>query len=270
MSQTAFAATPIRCAVIGQPIAHSKSPPIHLAFAGQFALPLQFDRIEADSANFANTVRAFFAAGGRGLSVTLPHKTAALALADYASDRARLAGAANTLGIDADGRLWADNTDGAGLVRDLRRLDLPVTGQRVLLLGAGGAAAGLIGALLAERPNLLALANRTPARAEELAARHPTGAVRLASATDAPYQLVISSVSEGAAALLQGLPVQAGAVGYDLNYGERAVATVQAMRDRGLSPVYDGRGMLIEQAAEAFARWHGQQPDTTALHRDGF
>ncbi|HEX4911622.1 MAG TPA: shikimate dehydrogenase [Permianibacter sp.] len=260
----------IRCAVIGQPIQHSKSPPIHLAFASQFGLLLQYDRIDASPAAFADTVRAFFAGGGLGLSVTLPHKTAALALADDIGERARRAGAANTLGRDASGRIWADNTDGIGLVNDLQRLALPIHGRRVLLLGAGGAAAGVIPALLDAKPALLALRNRTPVNAVALLDRHADPRLRLARDDDAPYELVISTVSEGAAALLTDMPLAASASGYDLNYGERAAATLCAMREHGLNPVHDGRGMLIEQAAAAFARWHNCQPDTAPLHRNGF
>ncbi len=259
-----------RCAVIGQPIGHSKSPPIHLAFAAQFGLPLQYDRIEAAPADFARTVQQFFAGGGRGLSVTLPHKQAALALASRVSSRAELAGAANTLGVDADGTLWADNTDGIGLVRDLNRLGLTVSGQRVLLLGAGGAAAGVVPPLLAEQPAVLAIANRTVANAQAIAARHSAGAVQIASHADAPYDLVISTVSDGVAELLAPLPLREGGSGYDLNYGERATAGRAAMRERGLSQCHEGRGMLIEQAAAAFALWHGLNPDTAPLHRDGF
>lgn len=263
-------AVPIRCAVIGQPIAHSKSPAIHQAFAGQFGLALVFDRIDCAPAELPATVQAFFAAGGRGLSVTLPHKPAALLLVAEISERARQAGAANTLGIAASGQLWADNTDGIGLLRDLQRLAIAVRGQRVLVLGAGGAAAGVVPALLAEQPAVLALANRTAARAQELAARYPAGAVTAASVGDEPYDLVISTVSSGAAELLASLPVRRGGSGYDLNYGDRAEPGLHAMRERGLSNCHDGRGMLIEQAAVAFARWHGRSPDTSALHRDGF
>ena len=269
-SSASAKASTIRCAVIGQPIAHSKSPPIHLAFASQRGLLLQYDRIDASPAAFADTVRAFFANGGRGLNVTLPHKTAALALADVVTDRARRAGATNTLGCDDQGRIWADNTDGVGLVNDLQRLAMPIRGKRLLLLGAGGAAAGVIPALLDEQPAVLALANRTPANAEALRVRHAGHNLQLASIADAPYELVISTVSDGAASLLASQPLAARASGYDLNYGPRAEPTLAAMRERGLNPVHDGRGMLIEQAAAAFARWHNWQPDTAPLHRSGF
>lgn len=258
----------IRCAVIGQPIAHSKSPAIHQAFARQFGLPLEYQKIECAPEQFAATVKQFFADGGRGLSVTLPHKAAALALADSASERAQFAGAANTLGIDSNGAIWADNTDGIGLVRDLARLGIAVRGQRLLVLGAGGAAAGILPALQAEMPAQLALCNRTPANAQALLERF--SGVQLAAATDAPYTLVISTVSTGAAALLATLPLQSGGSGYDLNYGERAEPALTAMRALGLSGCHDGRGMLIEQAAAAFARWHGLTPDTAPLHAGEF
>lgn len=257
----------VRCAVIGQPIAHSKSPGIHQQFAAQFGLALNYERIEAGPDAFAETVRAFFAAGGRGLNVTLPHKAAALALADTASERASRAGAANTLGYAADGQIWADNTDGIGLVRDLARLGLSVRQRRVLVLGAGGAAAGILPPLLAEQPAVLAIGNRSPERALALLARYPAGTLQLASEHDAAYDLVISSVSAGAADLLARLPLRAGGSGYDLNYGERAEPTLAAMRERGLSTVHSGRGMLIEQAAESFRLWHGLNADTGPLHQ---
>lgn len=270
MTVVSSTAAPVRCAVIGHPISHSKSPLIHQHFAHQFGLSLQYDRIDVEPEPFAATVQAFFADGGRGLNVTLPHKSAALALATRRQPRAVAAGAANTLGCDADGGIWADNTDGVGLIRDLSRLGLVVTGRRILLLGAGGAAAGVLPALLAERPAMVALSNRSQARAEALLAQQAAGPVRLAAPNDSPYDLIISSVSEGAAALLAPLPVTSAASGYDLNYGERAADTLAAMRERGLSTVHDGRGMLIEQAAESFALWHGLRPDTGPLHRDGF
>lgn len=260
--------TLIRCAVIGQPIAHSKSPPIHQAFARQFGLQHDYQKIDCAPEQFVATVQQFFADGGRGLSVTLPHKPAALALASQASDRAQLAGAANTLGVDSNGAIWADNTDGIGLVLDLARLGIGVKGQRVLVLGAGGAAAGILPALQAEQPVALALFNRTPANAVPLLKRF--AGVQLATAADAPYSLVISTVSSGAAAMLATLPLQAGGSGYDLNYGERAEPALTAMRALGLSGCHDGRGMLIEQAAVAFARWHGLTPDTASLHAGGF
>lgn len=266
-SAKASATAPVRCAVIGQPIAHSKSPGIHQQFAAQVGLALVYERIEAGPDAFAETVRAFFAAGGRGLNVTLPHKAAALALADTASERASRAGAANTLGCTAEGRIWADNTDGVGLVRDLARLGLPVRQRRVLVLGAGGAAAGILPALLAEAPAALAIGNRSPDRALALIARYPAGAIQLASEHDTAYDLVISSVSDGAADLLARLPLQAGGSGYDLNYGDRAEPTLTAMRERGLSMVHGGRGMLIEQAAESFRRWHGLAVATGPLHQ---
>jgi len=296
---------PIRCAVIGQPISHSQSPAIHLAFARQMGLALDYQRIECAPTEFAITVRAFFAAGGRGLNVTLPHKAAALALAHRASTRAQQAGAANTLGVDADGSIWADNTDGIGLLRDLERLGVAVAGQRVLLLGAGGAAAGIVPALLAAQLAALGLANRTPERAINLLRRlaeirdtvgwvmthqlaaAPLAAGRnqsflteprrgahsahqdapyLASAADQPYSLVINTTSDGAAELLAGLPLVRDGCGYDLNYGPRAALTLAAMRALGLSTCHDGRGMLIEQAAQSFQLWHGLRPETGALH----
>ncbi len=266
--QTAAA---VRCAVVGQPIAHSLSPRLHAAFARQFGLALDYQRIEAAPADFTETVQRFFAAGGRGLNVTLPHKAAAYALATRHQPRARLAGAANTLWM-ADGELVADNTDGTGLVRDLQRLGVTLAGARVLVLGAGGATAGILLPLLEAGVRGIDLVNRSPARAAALVAAAADARVAVyAPASPADHQLLISAVADGAPELLDAaLAGAAGlapdAVAYDLNYGPRAAAFLDACAARGLSRRHDGFGMLIEQAAESFRLWHGLTPDTAPVH----
>lgn len=264
-------AAPVRCAVIGQPIAHSLSPRLHAAFARQFALALDYGRIDAAPDAFADRVRAFFAAGGRGLNVTLPHKAAAYALADRHQPRARLAGAANTLWMEG-GKLVADNTDGTGLVRDLQRLGVALAGARVLVLGAGGATAGILLPLLEAGVAGIDLLNRTPARAAELVAAVADPRVAVyAPAALADHRLLISAVADGAPALLD-MAFAGGAgpgpetVAYDLNYGARAAAFLDACAARGLRRRHDGFGMLIEQAAESFRLWHGLSPDTAPVH----
>ncbi|QGX40001.1 shikimate dehydrogenase [Permianibacter aggregans] len=256
-----------RCAVIGQPIAHSKSPSLHKAFAAQFDLPLDYQKQALSADEFALWLRSFFAQGGTGVNVTLPYKAAALQFADNASERAKLAGAANTLGRDENGRIWADNTDGIGLVRDLQRLGVSLQQRPVLLLGAGGAARGVIPALLTARVASVQLLNRTRERALEIVEALADTRVQLASETWPGNVLLLSSVADGVADLLTAVPTDTVQIAYDLNYGARAESFVQAMRQRGVEQVFTGRGMLIEQAAESFRLWHGLMPDTAPLHQ---
>ena len=253
--------------VIGHPVAHSLSPALHALFAAEAHRALLYRQHDAPPERFAHAVRAFAARGGRGLNVTLPHKRAALELADAASPREQQAGAANWLRFGDDGIL-ADNTDGAGLVRDLREaLHVELAGARILLLGAGGAAAGVLGALLECRPARLCIANRTPARAEALARRFAPAEPGGLDAFDAEtFDLIVSATSAGVsqeeAALPAGLRT-GGAVCYDLMYG-RPTPFLRWARAQGSARLHDGLGMLIEQAAESFALWHGARPDTAA------
>lgn len=268
-----------RYAVIGQPVSHSRSPQIHSHFAALTGQPMEYGRIEASAAEFADRVREFFGSGGCGLNVTLPHKEAAARLADSLSERAQVAGAVNVLCKQVDGSLLGDNTDGAGLLADLGRLGVPITRRRVLVLGAGGATRGIIGPLLALQPSLLTIGNRTVLRAQqlvtELQALLPesstgilevgqTGAVALQ-----PFDLLINATSSGHT---QQAPLIAeGAIGtqsfaYDLSYGPAAQPFLALTRSRGAGGGADGLGMLIEQAAESFWVWRGLRPDTRALH----
>ncbi len=267
-----------RFAVIGQPIAHSRSPRIHAAFAAQTGIRLQYLRQEAPLDGFAATVKALGAQGFSGLNVTLPFKPEALALADVASERARLAGAANTLGWTADGRLWADNTDGLGLVGDLERnAGWPLAGRRLLLLGAGGASAGCLGPLIEARPAQLRLWNRSADRARQLLDRHAPLAARcgvqlaLAEQLDGEHDAVLN----GTSAALGGAPLQLpagllapGGLALDMVYGPAAAPFLDWAAAQGAGLLRDGLGMLVEQAAEAFQRWHGIRPQTAALLQD--
>lgn len=266
---------PDRYAVLGNPVAHSQSPFIHAEFARQTGEHIAYERVLVPLDGFAAGVRAFAAAGGRGCNVTVPFKFEALALADRASARARQAGAANVLRLDGDG-WWADNSDGVGLVRDIEQgAGLRLAGKRVLLVGAGGAGAGVLGPLLQARPAALWLVNRSPERALALAARHEDLAlqegVRLqAGGLDAaPHGLdlvVNASASSLAAAAIPVADacVGAGSLAVDLMYGPAAQPFLDWAADRGAS-VRDGLGMLVEQAAESFLAWRGLRPDTAPV-----
>ena len=278
-----MSAPPDRYAVIGHPIAHSRSPRIHAAFAAATGQRLAYDRIDAAPTDFVRVVRDFFDSGGCGLNVTLPHKESAARLADRLTGRARLAGAVNTLARQPDGTLLGDNTDGAGLMADLARLGIAVQGARVLVLGAGGATRGILGPLLEARPATLVVANRTAVRAQALAADFGAtapavggivqgcGYDTLASLVVAgPFDLVIHATSLGLQGEVPPLPqgvIGPASVAYDLGYGAGDTPFVRWARARGVTRAEQGLGMLIEQAAESFFLWRGVRPDTAALHR---
>ncbi|MGL1832359.1 shikimate dehydrogenase [Rhodocyclaceae bacterium SMB388] len=267
-----------RYAVVGNPVAHSKSPQIHRAFAQQTGQILSYEALLAPLDGFTDTVRTFRSAGGRGLNVTVPFKLDAHALADTLSKRAEAAGAVNTLAFSKSG-LFGDNTDGAGLVRDLiHNLGCPLAGRRILLLGAGGAARGAVLPLLAEAPSQLVIANRTLSRAEELVLRftpHAVGVTLRASAFGALGGLSFDIVINATAASLadQRPPLPAGVYGpdalaYDMMYGRGDTPFLAAARADGAARVADGLGMLIEQAAESFFLWRGVRPDTAPVLSD--
>jgi shikimate dehydrogenase len=269
-----------RYAVIGEHIGHSRSPLIHTLFAKATQQVMQYGLIDVGVAGFAIAVREFMRGGGRGLNVTVPHKQMALQLADTLTPRARRAGAVNTLARGlaggADTAVLGDNTDGAGLVRDLTvNLGCTLRGARVLLLGAGGAARGVIAPLLESGIATLVIQNRHSARAQELAQEFADlGPVRAAPATPVgsagfpPYDLIVNATS---ASLRGELPsIAAGALGtqtlcYDCAYGERDTVFVSWARDAGAARATMGLGMLVEQAAESFALWRGLRPDTVPV-----
>jgi shikimate dehydrogenase len=261
-----------RYAVIGNPIAHSKSPAIHAAFARQTGQDMSYEAILAPQDGFAAAVAAFRAAGGRGMNVTVPFKLEALALADMPTERARLAGAANTLRFDADG-VFADNTDGVGLARDLTgRLGLRLAGRRILILGAGGAARGVILPLLEERPALLAVANRSVDKAEALKAQFAPFGELAAGGFDAfaggAFDVVINATSASLAGAHLALPAglfAPGALAYDMVYGKGETPFLAQARRLGATLVSDGLGMLVEQAAESFFLWRGVRPATAPV-----
>jgi shikimate dehydrogenase len=256
-----------RYVVIGNPIAHSKSPRIHALFAAATGQDMAYEALLAPLDGFPATVRAFAAGGGRGANVTVPFKEEAFRLATKLTERAKAAGAVNTLAFNGN-EILGDNTDGAGLVRDLTaNLGIAIVGRRVLLLGAGGAARGVILPLLAERPAQVTIANRTADKARALV-RHFVGcdACGLDELAGREFDLVINATS---AALAGGVPPRltfawaAGAFAYDMMYGKDSDFLRQAAAAG--AGCADGLGMLVEQAAEAFLLWRGVRPQTAAV-----
>ncbi len=266
---------PSRFAVFGHPVAHSLSPRIHRAFARQFDLRLGYEAIDLPVDGFADGVRDFFATGGAGANVTVPHKQAALALADTASEAAIRAGAANVLTRQADGRLAAHNNDGVGLVRDLTdRHGLDLRGHDALMLGAGGAAQGVAGALLDAGVQTLTIVNRSPERADALADRLGDPARAHSRywddlATLGSYDLIINATSAGVQGQALDLPfalVGARALCYDLSYGPAATGFLAWARAADARHAIDGLGMLVETAADSFELWHGRRPDSDIVY----
>jgi shikimate dehydrogenase len=261
-----------RYAVIGNPVAHSLSPRIHAAFARQTGQRLRYDRLLAPLDGFREVADRFFAAGGKGLNVTVPFKAEAADWVDELDPLARLAGAVNTIRADALGRVGF-NTDGIGLLRDLEvNQGESLAGARVLLLGAGGAARGALASLLAAGPEALVVANRTLARAETVVAgfaRETAGVILRAAAfaeLDGKFDVVINATSAGLDDAVPAVPaaVLQGAFAYDMMYG-RATAFCTWAQSHGARRAVDGLGMLVEQAAEAFRIWRGVQPVTGDL-----
>jgi len=272
---TSRAEAPDRYVVLGNPVAHSRSPAIHAAFARQTGQPVAYDRLLSPLDGFEATVRNFALGGGRGCNITVPFKLQAPLLAQRVSARAQLAGAANVLRLDPGG-WFADNTDGAGLLRDIEAgAARPLAGQRVLLIGAGGAGAGVLGPLLAARPAEVVLANRTLAKAQALVETHSAWAADHGTALRASDLHGCGSafdvVLNASASSLQGAPSPVaaevfapGALAVDLMYGAAAEPWLRWAAQQGATP-RDGLGMLVEQAAEAFFIWRGVRPDTAPV-----
>lgn len=263
-------------AVIGNPIGHTKSPLIHGLFAQETQQDMSYTAIEVPvepQDAFAGAVHAFVAGGGKGMNVTAPFKLKAFAIADERSERAALAGAANALSFK-DGRIVAENFDGVGLVRDIEvNLNLPMAGKRVLVLGAGGAVRGALLPFIAARPAELVIANRDIAKLKALAAQVAAGGPLIAcgySELEAMgrFDLVVNATS---ASLTGELPpvtpsvFSPAGVAYELAYGKRLTPFLRLARNAGVASVADGVGMLVEQAAEAFAWWRGVRPETRAV-----
>lgn len=267
-----------RYAVFGHPIDHSLSPRIHQLFAAQTGEVIEYRAIDAPPAVFAQRAREFCSSGGRGFNVTVPCKGLAAQLVGECDAMAQRAGAVNTVVVGKAGVLSGYNTDGPGLVRDLTvNLGVRLAGRRILLLGAGGAAAGVLGALLDQRPAQLTIANRTAARAQSLVERFAMpgvlSAVALAALRRAQsirqFDLVINATAASLAGERLDLPpglLGPGAMAYDLMYAPEPTPFMQWARRRGTDvAVVDGIGMLVEQAAEAFALWRGRRPQTAPV-----
>lgn len=260
-----------RYAVFGNPIAHSKSPRIHALFAEETGQSMDYQPIQVALDAFESTVTAFFADGhGHGANVTVPFKEEAWRLAGKRSERAERAGAVNTLVRQSDGTLLGDNTDGAGLVRDITvNAAVSLNGARILLLGAGGAARGVLQPLLAQTPGQLVIANRTIERAQNLAALFDESGRVSASgfaSIEGKFDVIINATSASLAGEMPPIPdtvIQPGhTVCYDMMYGSGTTVFNSWAAARGADRTIDGLGMLVEQAAEAFALWRGVRPDS--------
>jgi shikimate dehydrogenase len=256
-------------AVVGHPISHSKSPLIHAEFARQTRQDLIYSRLLAPMDGFAEVVEAFRAGGGAGMNVTVPFKEQAFALATTKTARAQSAGAVNTLKFERGGIL-GDNTDGAGLARDLTgNLGIAIKGKSVLLMGAGGAARGVIEPLLQEHPAALVLVNRTSEKAEQLVQLFDKQitACGYGDLGGLRFDIVINATSASLAGHIPELPptiFAPNALAYDMMYGLET-AFMSWARAHGTSRIADGLGMLVEQAAESFYIWRGVHPDTRTV-----
>lgn len=266
---------PDRYAVVGNPVAHSKSPLIHAQFAQQTGQDMEYGRLLAPLDGFRAMVAQFRAEGGKGLNVTVPFKLEAFALADVRTARALDAEAVNTLKFEP-GSIAGDNTDGIGLMRDIEdNLAFPLAGRRILLMGAGGAAQGVLTPLLAVRPARLIIANRTVDKARQLAARVATrsgdtevGASGYDELAGRAFDLVVNATSASLQDAVPGLPAGVFAIGslaYDMMYGKGLTPFLQRAQAQGAAQLADGIGMLVEQAAESFYVWRGVRPDTAPV-----
>ncbi len=257
-------------AVIGNPIEHSKSPDIHLLFADQTGEHLDYEKIFADEDKFSQVVTEFFLNGGKGLNVTVPFKNDACKFVDKLTEYAKNAGAVNTIYKDEHGKFTGANTDGIGLLRDLKKsLRLQLINKKILIIGAGGATQGIVEPLLHEQPSELLIANRTVSKAQTIAEQFNNfGTIKACALNEIPKQpfdLVLHATSAG----LQGNNVELpqeiigpNTCCYDLLYSDQDTPFMQWAKNNNADNVVDGFGMLLEQAAEAFYLWRGQRPDT--------
>ncbi len=265
--------------VMGNPIAHSRSPAIHARFAQLTGEPVRYGRLLVPLEGFEQALRDFARSGGQGCNVTVPFKLDAARCAHEKSERVLLAGAANTLVLHDEGRISADNTDGLGIVADItRNAQVRIEGRDVLLIGAGGAAAGVLGPLLRERPRSIVIANRTLEKARHLADTHAqvareTGASLQASALQAitgDFDIVINGTASSLAGAESPVPasvLRKGALAYDMMYGPAAQGFLDWAARNG-AVARDGLGMLVEQAAESFAIWRGVRPPAAQVLRE--
>ena len=273
MNNASIMSPPDRYAVFGHPIRHSQSPRIHGLFAEQTGQSLTYTAEDVEPDSFETSVRDFFGQGGRGLNCTVPLKELAYQLADTLSDRAHLAKAVNTLALQEDGSVHGDNTDGVGLLRDLtENLGIAISGQRLLILGAGGATRGILAPLLEQGPVRITVANRTTAKALQLAQEfQPLGPVDgcgLVDIAGLSFDLILNATAASLSGELPALPeglLAAGGCCYDLAYARAPTPFVRWGISVGARLSVDGIGMLVEQAAEAFMLWRGVRPRTAPV-----
>jgi shikimate dehydrogenase len=265
----------LKLGVVGHPIAHSKSPLIHYQFAEQLGMEIEYERYDIKPRDFDKFVSDFFAGGGHGLNVTLPHKESAFLLSSPATKKVSLAKAVNTLSLAPTGELMGNNTDGEGLVRDLiENHGVSISNLRLLILGAGGAVRGILPSLIAMQPSSITVANRTMEKADSLKFELED----FFNIQTTPYKelgadrfdLIINGTSMGISGQMPAISsavFEETTVCYDLMYSAEPTAFVQWGLDKHAAIAVDGLGMLVEQAAESFAIWTGQRPDTKSVYQ---
>jgi shikimate dehydrogenase len=264
--------SPDEYGVIGHPVSHSRSPFIHGIFAKQTGQNMVYRLHDVSPEELPTFVMDFWRRGGKGLNVTVPHKIGASGMARALSERATRAGAVNTLLMDEDG-ITGDNTDGAGLMRDLTvNLKVALAGARILLVGSGGAARGIIGPLLDESPELIVVAGRSAARADALgrqfAGLGPVQGCGLDAIASGAFDVVINATSAGLAGEVPAIPASVlthSTFCYDMSYAKAGTAFLQWAREKGVKRSAQGWGMLVEQAAESFELWRGVRPSTAGV-----
>lgn len=261
-------------AVVGNPVAHSKSPFIHARFAQQTGRIMHYTALLAPLDGFEQTVLDFRKTGGKGMNITVPFKFEAFTLASRLTDRANAARAVNTFRFEEKEEILGDNTDGVGLVRDIEvNLNFPLAGKRILLMGAGGAASGVILPLLQQQPGLLVIANRTPDKAASLRRQFTShGNITAGHYHDFAgqrFDLIINATSASLHNELPPVPADLfrNAFAYDMLYSSRLTPFLELARVQGAGYLADGAGMLVEQAAESFLLWHGIRPETQTVIR---
>ena len=260
-------------AVMGNPVAHSKSPQIHLAFAKQTNQKINYQSILVPAGKFTTAIQLFMEQGGKGLNITLPYKYDAFNLANNLTTRASDAKAVNFLSFKHKGIIEGDNTDGIGLVRDLKRNRFQINRKRVLIIGAGGAVRGVLGPLLDQNPESITIANRTVAKAESLVDEHDAASNLVAHGLTAlgelgSFDVVINGTSSGLTGELPALPVSIidkNSCCYDMVYGDSEPIFIQWCKSLGARIALDGLGMLVEQAAESYFIWRGIRPETDTV-----
>ncbi len=263
-----------RYAVFGNPIGHSKSPFIHTLFARQTNQSLVYTAESAPVDGFIDAATVFFAEGGKGCNITMPFKEDAYQFASRLTERAQLAGAVNTLKKLDDGEIIGDNTDGAGLVQDLLQHQVVLEGARILIIGAGGAARGVIKPLLDQKPTSLTITNRTFSKAQELAelfVSHGPIVAREMESIDEEYDVIINSTSASLSGELPAISSSifaANSTSYDMIYGKGVTSFNLWARENGAAHAYDGLGMLVGQAAESFMLWRGLRPGAKQILRE--